>query len=278
MNKLDIFKTLAAEASKGELVFPTNVNATLKLQRMLDDPDCHIDTAAKLIMDDPLVAAKTVALANSVAYNRSGNEITSVKLAVNRLGFRTMKSLVASVIVRQLSCEITNPALKAKANQLWEHTAHVAALAQVIARHVTRVDPDTAMFAAIVHEIGGFYLISRAQEHPGLLDGEPEAWTEYSEKLIGRSVMKQLGIPVSVVQAVEALWHGYCAFPALSLGDTLLLADDLAPVRSPLHETDEMSKRRISMIIDFDIEDTNFQSLMTESESEVDSLRSALMV
>ena len=95
-----------------------------------------------------------MAIANSVAYNRSGDQITNVRTAVMRLGFRTMQSLAASVVVRQFSSKITNPALRAKATQLWEHTAHVAALAQVIARRVTHLDPETAMFAGIVHMTG----------------------------------------------------------------------------------------------------------------------------
>ena len=166
------------QASKGELTFPANVKATLKLQEALDDPDCHIEAAARMVMAEPLLSARVVALANSAAYNRSGNEIANVRAAVSRLGFATLKSMVASVIVRQLGSQITDPQLRAKAAKLWEHTAHVAALSQVIARKVTHVDVETAMFAAIVHEVGGFYLLSRAEEYPGLLDNNTEDWIE----------------------------------------------------------------------------------------------------
>jgi hypothetical protein len=31
---------------------------------------------------------------------------------------------------------------------------------------VTGVNEDTALFAGIVHEVGGFYLLSRAEEFP----------------------------------------------------------------------------------------------------------------
>ena len=278
MDRLQIFKDIAAQASRGELTFPTNVNASLKLQQALDDPNCHIDAAAKLVIADPLLSARTVAIANSAAYNRAGNEITNVKVAVSRLGFRTLKSLVASVIVRQLDSKITDPGLKLKAAQLWEHSAHVSALAQVIARRVTKVDADTAMFAGIVHEVGGFYLLSRAQEFPGLLDGDPEDWVEYGEKLIGRGVLKKLGVPDAVMTAVEALWHGVSTIPPESLGDTLLLANDLARVVSPLHEKENVSLRREAVNINFEIEDGTLQSILQESEEEIESLTAALLV
>jgi HD-like signal output (HDOD) protein len=278
MEKLEIFKSIAAQATRGELSFPANVNATLKLQRALDDPDCHVDAAAKMISAEPLLAARTVAIANSVAYNRSGNELTNVRAAVARLGFRTLKSMVSAVIVRQLSSAITNPHLKDQANKLWEHTAHVAALAQVIAKKVTKVDQETAMFAAIVHEVGGFYLISRGEEFPGLLQDPNEDWIEYGEKLIGRGVLRQLEVPKPVMDALEEMWSGSSAYPPTTLGGTLLLANDLAPVPSPLHPVDHAVDRAASASIDFDTADSTLHTILHECEDEIMSLTRALMV
>jgi HD-like signal output (HDOD) protein len=198
MNRLDALKTIADQAGRGELTFPTNLNASLKIQQALDDPDCHIEAAAKLVMAEPLLSARTEAVANSVAYNQSGAEISNVRSAVARLGFRTLRSLAATVVVRQFGSKLSDPALRAKATQLWEHTAHVAALAHVIARRVTHLDPETAMFAGIVHEVGGFYLLSRAAEFPGLLDGDPDDWMEFGEMEIGRAVLKKLAVPEPV--------------------------------------------------------------------------------
>ncbi|MET3130944.1 HD-like signal output (HDOD) protein [Oxalobacteraceae bacterium GrIS 1.11] len=278
MDRLEIFKKIALQAGKGELTFPANVNATLKLQLALDDPDCHIDAAAKMVMAEPVLSARTVAIANSAAYNRTGDEITSVRVAVSRLGFRTLKSMVASVIVRQLGSAISDPQLRAKSARLWEHTAHVAALSQVIAKKVTHIDAETAMFAAIVHEVGGFYLLARAEEFPGLLDDNTEDWIEYGEKLIGRGVLRQLGVPDQVLQAVEGLWHGACNFPPKTLGDTLLLANDLAPVASPLHPPESANARQVAAMIDFATGGSTLHTILDESAEEIESLAAALLV
>lgn len=277
MDRLAIFKRIAEQAMQGDLVFPTHVEETLKLKRALDDPDCHLDAAAKMVMADPLLSSRVVAVANSAAYNRSGNDINNVKTALNRLGFRTLKSLVAALIVRQLNQQLRDPALIAKAKQLWEHSAHVSSLAQVIARHITKVDPDTAMFAGIVHEVGGFYLISRAEEFPGLLDEAPDVWVEYGEKIIGRSILKKLEIPEAVVQGVEALWHGVTAMPPESLGDTLILANDIAPIVSPLHQLENMKTRHFTAHIDFEVDDSTLQEILNETDDELESLSAALM-
>jgi hypothetical protein len=277
MDRLQAFRDIAAQASRGDMVFPTNVNASLKIQQTLNDPDCHMELAAKLVMAEPLLAARTVAVANSVAYNRSGSDITNIRTAVMRLGFRTLQSLVSAVVVRQLGSTISDPDLREKANQLWKHTAHVAALAHVIARKVTHLDPETALFAGIVHEVGGFYLLSRAQEYPGLLDGEAEAWAEYGEKIIGRGVLKKLVVPGPVTDAVESLWDGYRAVPPETLGDTLVLANDLSPVASPLHVLAGATTSVSASTIDFVVGEGTLSSILEESDEEVKALTAALL-
>ncbi len=277
MDRLEAFKNIAAQATRGELTFPTNVDATLKLQRALNDPDCHADAAARLVQAEPLLAARTVSIANSVAYNRSGNEVTNVRTAVQRVGFRTLNALAAAVIVRQLDSKIKHPELRKKADQLWQHSAHVAALAQVIARRVAHVDHETAMFAGIVHEVGGFYLLSRAEEFPGILDGDPEDWIEHGEIQIGRCVLQKLNVPAPVMAAIEELWTGMRALPPETLGDTLLLANDLAPIGSPLHQRPGATSIQAASTIDFVIGDGTLNSILEESADEVKSLTAALL-
>ena len=278
MDRLDAFTAIAAQASRGEITFPANVNASLRLQQALNDPDCHVEAAAKLIQANPLLAARSVAIANSVAYNRSGNEITSVKSAVQRLGVRTLQSLVAAVIVRQIGSEITNPVLKQQIDQLWEHTAHVAALSQVIARRVTHVDPETALFAGIMHEVAGFYMLSCAGDYPQIVEGEPEDWVDHGEIEIGRGVLTRLGVPDGVFQAIEAMWVGLRALPPESLGDTLLLANDLAPVPSPLYQPRSNITEQGARTIDFVMGEGSLHTVMVESAEEVRSLYAVLMM
>ena len=276
MDRLDAFKSIAAQAGRGELTFPTNVDATLRLQQALGDPDLHADQAARLVQAEPLLAARTVAIANSAAYKRAGKDITSVRAALDRVGFRTLSALAAAVIVRQLDSKITDPQLRAKAEQLWRHSAHVAALSQVIARRVTHVDPETALFAGIVHEVGGFYLLSRAAEFPGLLDGEPEEWTDFGEMVLGRAVLTKLGVPAQVLAAIEAMWGGMRALPPETLGDTLMLANDLAPLDSPLHVRPGATSRQSAVTVDFVTGDGTLAAILRESADEVNSLSAAL--
>ena len=279
MNRLETFGLIAAQAERGEITFPTSVNAALRLQLALDDPDCHIEDAIKLVLGEPQLAARTVALANSAAFNRNGDApLTNVRAAVMRVGYRSLQTLVASLVVRQFGARIVDPAIRAKAEQLWTHTAHVAALAQVIARRITFVNPDTAMFAAIVHEVGGFYLLSRADEFPGLLDEDPEKWAELCEDVVGREVMKKLSVPESVAEAISGLRNGWLSMPPGSLLDTLILANQFAPVPSPLATLVPDMPKHDDSVLDFIVDNETLASILQESADEVKSMSAALLV
>ena len=98
------------------------------MQKLLDAPDCKIEQLGTLISSDPLLAARTLAVANSAAYNPAGRTISELKSAIARLGFSTLRGLTASIIVRQLAGNSLTGEEAALSARLWEHTAHVAAL------------------------------------------------------------------------------------------------------------------------------------------------------
>ena len=279
VNRLETFGLIAAQAERGEITFPTSVNAALRLQLALDNPDCHIEDAIKLVLGEPQLAARTVALANSAAYNRSSdNSITNVRAAVMRIGYRSLQTLVAGLVVRQFGARIVDPSIRAKAEQLWEHTANVAALAHVLAKRVTFINPDTAVFAAIVHEVGGFYLLSRADEFPGLLDADPENWAALCEEVVSREVMKKLLIPEPVAQAIGQMRAGLLNMPPETLLDTLLLANQFSPVVSPLAGPQKEHPPHAESILDFIVDEETLASILEESAGEMASMSAALLV
>ena len=279
MNRLETFGLIAAQAERGEIVFPTSVNAALRLQLALDDPDCHIDDAIKLVLGEPQLAARTVALANSAAFNRNGEAtVTNVRAAVMRIGYRSLQTLVAGLVVRQFGSRIVDPQVRAKAEQLWQHTAHVAALAQVFARRITFINADTALFAAIVHEVGGFYLLSRADEFPGLLDEDPENWVALCEEVVSREVMRKLSIPESVMEAIQGLRNGLLGVPPTNLLDTLLLANRYAPVPSPLAVQTRAPRAHGDTALDFLFDQATLDGILKESGEEFQRMSAALLV
>jgi HD-like signal output (HDOD) protein len=293
MNRQAALKHIVGEVATGKLEFASNTELALRIRKSLDDPDCHLEAAAKLMQAEPVLSAQVVAIANSVAYHPSGREITDVKTAVNRLGFATLRNLVMALVTRQMAGGPGSQAQRQAVAQLWEHTAHVAALCRVIAKRVTRLDPETALFVGLAHEVGGFYLLSRADEFPSLLDvaidvevsaaetgnsAEPEETDDECVGLegeLGLAVLRKLNVPEAVVGAVADYWSGYLAMPPRTLGDTLLLADELAPVVSPLRPQLSAGSG-VSASIDMAIGEDTLAEILQESADEVASIVRAL--
>jgi hypothetical protein len=277
VDKIQAFESIARDVERGAVEFSTDARVTLRLRDALSDPECHVEAAAKLVQAEPLLAARIVAMANSVAYNPYGREISDLRSAISRMGFATLRSLTMALITRQMAGASIPAEQQALAEQLWEHTAHVAALARVLARRVTQVDAEAALFAGLIHEVPGFYLLSRSQHYPGLLDDDFAEWIETGERLVGQPLLLALDIPENIRAAVETCWEGYLGMPPSSLGDTLLLAEELSPVPSPLHRIGSGNKfGRMDAEIEIMIGETLLTEILAESRDEVASLSAAL--
>ncbi|TFW33492.1 HDOD domain-containing protein [Massilia horti] len=278
MNKIEAFGYIVAQAERGDITFPTSLGPVLRLQLALQDPDCHVEDAIQLLLAEPQLAARTVALANSAAFGGTGTPVTSVRAAVARVGYRRLHAMVTVLMVRQFGSFVRDPLLRSKLAQLWEHTVYVAVLAQVFAQRVTFVDPDTALFAGIVHEVGGFYLLSRADEFPGLLDEDAERWGELCEDVVSREVMKRLAIPDPVAEAIGELRDGWLNMPPTSLLDTLLLANQYAPVPSPLGIDAPPLPEHTDSVLDFVLDEPTLNQILLEAGQAYNAMQAALLV
>jgi len=249
MEKLRDYAAIISEVQRGELVFPTSVNAALALQMALADPECHDDEIARKVLAEPVLAARAVALANAAVFRRHGAPpVTSARAAVLRLGYRNLYSLAAAMVVRQFGARLRDPQLRAQADQLWKYSAHVAAIAYQVARHITRSDPDTALFAGIVHEAGNFYLLSQADQVTGLFD-DPGMRMGAVQEIVAREVLRKMQVPDPVCAAITSLRDGAISMPPAGLRDALLLARHLCPVLSPLPvPQDDYLVRRHDMV------------------------------
>lgn len=223
------------EIERGEVSFPTHADVALRVRLALDDPDLDLARAAQIIQAEPLLAARVVAVANSIAFNRTGARVADVKTAVTRVGIRLLRALATAVVMRQMAGGMRSPRFRQLAARLWEHTAHVAALSHILAGRFVRGAAEIALFAGMVHEVSGFYLISRNDAHPELFADDGALQAMSADAAVGRAVLNALAVPEEVVDAVSALWgEGPQVFPPATLGDVLRLANGLTPILSPL--------------------------------------------
>lgn len=263
---------LLAEIARGEVSFPTHADVALRVRLALDDPDLHLAKAAQIIQAEPLLSARVVAVANSIAFNRTGTRVADVRTAVTRVGIRLLRALATAVVMRQMAGGMHSPKFRDLAARLWEHTAHVAALSHILAGRFVRGAGEIALFAGMVHEVSGFYLISRNDARPDLFR-EGDLPVLAAEPAISRAVLNALAVPGEVVDAVAAVWRDEPAsFPPATLGEVLLLANHLTPILSPLQRTiGETSPLSLDPEAESELSD-----ILEQSSDELDAMTAAL--
>lgn len=189
----------------GDVVFPTYFDAVLRLRKVLQDPNQPLSAIAGAVSVEPLISAKLLHLANSVAFNPSGKEVFDLQAAIARLGINAVRSSAMAIVMTQLLRAKGMASFSELTHRLWEHSINTAAAARVLARHLTRVNPEEAMLAGLIHDLGAFYMLYRATQYEELRN-RPESvkyliiqWHES----IGVSLLNALGLPEEIINASE---------------------------------------------------------------------------
>ena len=280
MSKAITFKILediAKDLSGEEITFPTFLDITFQVRTALKDPNLSVDQLARLVGAEPLMSAKIIRMANSVALNPSGREVADVKNGIVRVGMEAVRTVSFAVAMEQLLKSKQMQPFEGLSRRLWEHTAHVAALARVLARKVARINGDEAMFTGLVHDIGVFYLMSRASGFPELVADKAElhgllvGWHDN----IGHALLTALGSPEQVVLAVQEHETDREIKAVHSLSDVIYVANKIANRTASWRDPEYDAAIDTSMLEElFDAE--TLASIIEESEEEVASLKAAL--
>ncbi len=280
MSKAITFKILediAKDLSGEEITFPTFLDITFQVRTALKDPNLSVDQLARLVGAEPLMSAKIIRMANSVALNPSGREVADVKNGIVRVGMEAVRTVSFAVAMEQLLKSKQMQPFEGLSRRLWEHTAHVAALARVLARKVARINGDEAMFTGLVHDIGVFYLMSRAAGFPELVADKAElhgllvGWHDN----IGHALLTALGSPEQVVLAVQEHETDREIKAVRSLSDVIYVANKIANRTASWRDPEYDAAIDTSMLEElFDAE--TLASIIEESEEEVASLKAAL--
>lgn len=205
--KAQRFKMLEdiAEELSGEVVFPTCFDVAMRIRKALQDPDIPLSKLAAQISMEPLIDAKLLKLANSVAYNPSGVEVKDLKGAIKRLGLSVVRNTAMAITMSQMLRSRDMAGFDDIAKSLWQHTLQTASAASVIAKRLTRINPDEALLAGLVHDLGAFYMLYRATQYSELR-ARPETLkfliTHWHES-IGLSVLASLGMPEDMIEAAR---------------------------------------------------------------------------
>lgn len=150
-----------------ELVLPTLPEVALRVREAAEDPDVSIHDLARVIGNDAALTARIIKVVNSPLL-RTNKEITDLQMAVGRLGINYTSNLATGLAMEQMF-QATSDVVDRKMREVWNKSVEVAGICHALCRHYTRLMPDQATLAGLVHQIGVLPILTYAEENSELL-------------------------------------------------------------------------------------------------------------
>jgi len=167
-----LYKRLIKDLSENRLQLPSVPDVAIKIRQALYDEKSNFRQIANIIASDPAITTKIIKTANSALY-RSIHKIDDCQMAVTRLGTKVTSQLVTSFSMKELF-KTKNKSLKKKMMNVWNHSREVAALSFVLAKITPGFNPEHALLAGLLHDIGAIPIITFADKHPEIITNEQE--------------------------------------------------------------------------------------------------------
>lgn len=160
-------KELIQAIDNDDLVLPTLPEVALQVREAAEDPNIDVIKLSDVIRKDTALTARIIKVVNSPLL-RAGREISDVKDAIGRLGINYTSNLATGLAMEQMF-QATSDAVDRKMRETWTKSTEIAGICYVLCKHYTKLKPDRAMLAGLVHLIGVLPILSYAEEHDELL-------------------------------------------------------------------------------------------------------------
>ncbi len=147
-----LFQAFLQDYNNGELNLPTLPKVAIKLRDAMESEDIGINDAVKIVQLDPVIATKLIQVANCPLYV-ANNPVRNCNDAVQRLGLNATRNLVVSVSMKQVFSG-KNKLIKNRLMSLWKESIRLSSLCFVLAKETKKVNPDEALLAGLVSNIG----------------------------------------------------------------------------------------------------------------------------
>lgn len=166
----EVKSELLEALAKDKLVLPTLPEIALQVREAANDPNTDILRLQELIGNDAALSARVVRVANSPLV-RGMQSIDHLQAALSRLGVTYSCNLVMGLAMEQMF-QATNDGIDSRLREVWSKSAEVAAIANVLCQHYTRLEADKATLAGLTHLIGVLPVLTYAEEKDILLSPE----------------------------------------------------------------------------------------------------------
>ena len=269
---------LASELSWGKIDLPGIPDIAMRVRKALEDENVSADQLERIVGSEPVLAGRLVQLANSAALNVSGRRVPDLRMAIARTGFAMVRTTAIAYAISQLRNQKELKGLEQPLKVLWKRCTLVAAMCRAIAPRISKVNPDAAMLAGLLHGVGELYILTRARKHEKLFknDAAYRGIIRDWHASVAKAILENWEMDETIVAAVgEFEEHEREHDGPVDITDVLTIGYLLAayhehPESLELNMNDVAVCRRLGLGLE------DYEALIRESRDEVNSLRDVL--
>jgi len=220
-----IKERIISSIESNQLVLPTLPEVALQVREAANDENINIQMLSDVITNDAALTARIIKVTNSPLL-RANREIEDLKMAVSRLGIEYTANLATGLAMEQMF-QATSDIVDQHLRETWARSTEVAGISHVLARHYTKLKPDQATLAGLVHKIGVLPILTFAEDHRKLLKN-PAILTQLIEQAhaeIGRKILQEWDFP-ALLQIVPVEHVNFARCPErVDYADVVMVAN-----------------------------------------------------
>ena len=207
-----------------QLVLPTLPEVALKVREVADDPDADIEKLTTVIGNDAALSARIIRVANSPLL-RASRAIEDLRTALMRLGIQYTCNIATGLAMEQMF-QATSDLVDMRMRDVWSRSSEVAGISHVLCKHYTRLRPDQATLAGLVHKIGVLPILTYAEDHPALLKDSLtlDAVIDQLHAPVGDLILKTWGFPEEIAHIPSQHINFTRDVPKADYGDIVTVA------------------------------------------------------
>lgn len=223
-----------------QLVLPTLPEVALRVREAADDPDVDIDKLAMVIGADAALSARIIRVANNPLL-RASRAIEDLRAALMRLGIQYTCNIATGLAMEQMF-QATSDLVDMRMREVWSRSSEVAGISHVLCKHYTRLRPDQATLAGLIHKIGVLPILTYAEDHPALLKDSftLDAVIDALHAPLGDLILKTWGFPQELAHVPTQHIQFARQIPAVDYGDivTVAMLQSYVGTNAPMAQVD----------------------------------------
>lgn len=200
-NKEKIIDLIYQELENDSLILPTLPNVANEIRSAFNNqPNFSAQSIATIIKSDPALSARLIQVSNSSLYSRSERQQSSIDEAIVILGNVNTVKLITTFAVKQAFAP-SSPSLEKHFKNILEQTLSIAAICRGMTLFAPSLDPEEAMLAGLVFQIGKLPVLKfYGDSKINLPEDELEQILTETHAHIGQIILQKWGFPDDVVK------------------------------------------------------------------------------